>query len=153
MDNENSAIFDDVKALLGNLPKERNQLVPLLWRVAEHQGRISKSAMEAVAALLDVPVADVFGVASFYTLFEDLREDLREGVPAYICSDVMCALKDSQKLKEAAEAAATDRKVMVKESACLGQCDYAPAAWIGGKILREASCEQVQTAVREVPYD
>jgi NADH:ubiquinone oxidoreductase subunit E len=149
MENENSAIYQEVQALLGDLPQHRTQLLPLLWRVAEHQGRISRQAMEAIAVVLNVPVADVFGVASFYTLFEDVGEN----VPVYICTDVMCALAGAEQLKETAEHSAVNRPVAVKESACLGQCDHAPAAWIKGKVFKRATAEEIEAAIKEVRHE
>ena len=149
MDTQNSAVYQVVSALLEDLPRERAQLLPALWRVAESEGYLSQDAMEAVSKILGVPSAEVFGVASFYSLFEG-----EEGrVPVYICTDVMCALQGAQNLKDAAEKSAVNRPIAVKESACLGQCDHAPAAWIGGKVLRRASPDEVKTAVTEVRHD
>ncbi|AUW95227.1 MAG: hypothetical protein C7B44_10470 [Sulfobacillus thermosulfidooxidans] len=138
----------EVAGLLKDLPAERGQLLPALWRVVEHYHALTPALIGAVSEVLGVAYAEVYGVASFYTLFDNI-----EGTtPVHICTDVMCALQGAEELKAWAEQAAAGLPITVKESACLGQCDHAPAAWIGQKILRRATPQVVQEAVKAVHH-
>ena len=147
MGTQDPAVDQEVSRLLHDLPRERGQLLPALWRVVERYQALTPPLMEAVAQALRIPAAEVFGVASFYTLF-DIRADK---TPVYVCTDVLCALQGAQQLQEAGEAAAAGRSVVIKESACLGQCDHAPAVWIKGRVLRRVSAAEMARAVGEVP--
>ncbi len=149
MDTQDSAVYTDVVALLQGLPRDRAQLLPALWRVVEHYQALTPEVIDAVSQSLGVPYAEVYGVASFYTLFDNVTGQ----TPVHICTDVLCALQGAQGLQEAAEAAALGMPVAVRESACLGQCDYAPAAWIGAQIIRRATPEAVAAAVKAVRHE
>ncbi len=145
MDNQNGTIYASVRLLLQDMPHERGQLLPALWRVVEHYREITPELIGAVSEGLSIPYAEVYGVASFYSLLDNPGGKM----PIYVCTDVMCLLQGAEKLKHAAEEAAQDEPVAVRESACLGQCDYAPAAWSGKRVLRRTTAQELVTAVKE----
>lgn len=145
MDNQNETVDSAVKVLLSDLPRERGQLLPALWRVVEQYHEITPDLIRAVSENLGIPYADVYGVASFYSLFDNPGGK----VPVYVCTDVMCMMQGAKDLKHAAESAAQATSVAIRESACLGQCDFAPAAWSGTRVLRRARVEEIVAAVKE----
>lgn len=145
----NASIEQTVADLLHDLPRERGELLPALWRVMEHYQQLGPDVLEAVSQSTGIPYAEVYGVASFYALFENASGK----TPVYVCADVMCALVGAEALKDAAEAAAEGTSVVVRESACLGQCDYAPAVWSGDQLVRHASPEKVARVVKEVAHE
>ncbi len=145
MDSENGTVSDAVKVLLHDIPRERGQLLPALWRVVEQYREITPELIGAVSESLNIPYAEVYGVASFYSLFDNPGGKM----PVYVCTDVMCMLQGSENLKHAAESAAENGPVTIRESACLGQCDYAPAAWSGARVLRRATPEEIVSVVKE----
>ncbi len=130
---------DQIRTLLETMPKERASLLPALWAVADEMGWIDEERTKAIAEVLNLPVADVFGVASFYALLP--TEPAR---PVRVCDDVMCRLKGSDALiaelrREGIEALA---------SPCLGRCDQAPAALIGKDPLVHADASNIRATVR-----
>ncbi len=149
MDTQDLAINTEVAALLQGMPRDRSQLLPALWRVVDRYQELTPGVIDAVSQSLNIPYAEVYGVASFYTLFDNAPGK----VPVHICTDVMCALQGAGSLQEAAEDAALGRPVAVRESACLGQCDHAPAAWIGSQVMRRATPEAVRAAVKAVGHE
>ncbi len=149
MDMQHSAIETAIAARLHDLPRVRGQLLPALWRVMEDYHQLTPELLEAVSQCMGIPYAEVYGVASFYALFENPSGY----APVYVCTDVMCALQGAESLKERAEAASLGARVAVHESACLGQCDYAPAIWTGSKVLRRATAEDVSAAVEAMAHE
>lgn len=145
MDTVNSDKVLEIREVLKAIPRQRGQLLPALWRVMDNYREISPEAIEAVSETLGVPYAEVHGVASFYSLFDNAGGHK----PVYICSDVMCALNGSQDLIDAARAVAQNYSASVKPSACLGQCDHAPAIFVGDAIWRQATVENVVAVVRD----
>lgn len=145
MDTVNSAKVVEIREVLKALPHQRGQLLPALWDVMDIYREISPEAIEAISQTLGVPYAEVHGVASFYSLFDNAGGNK----PVYICSDVMCALNGSQDLISAARIAAQNSSVSVKPSACLGQCDHAPTMLAENTIWPQATVEDVVTMVRD----
>ncbi|PSR22356.1 MAG: hypothetical protein C7B45_07005 [Sulfobacillus acidophilus] len=144
MDLDKAALSRRVQELLSDIPRERQQLLPALWRVFEEYWHLSPEMIDAIAQTLDIPYADVYGVASFYALFAN--PDNKK--PIYICTDVMCALYGSEDLLKAGEDLANDAGVRVKEAPCLGHCDGAPALFDGRQTIRHASPKVLAQIIR-----
>lgn len=144
MDGDKSPVAARVAELLADLPKERQQLLPALWRVFDEYWRIGPEMIQAVSDVLDIPYAEVYGVASFYALFDN-PEGRR---PLYVCTDVMCALRGGERLLTAGESLAEGAAVVVKEAPCLGHCDGAPAFFDGQRTVRNATESSLAQAIR-----
>src|SRR5438105_6477305 len=72
----------------GHASRERRHLLlPVLHAIQSRVGWLSKGALDYVARRLELPPADIFGVASFYHWFS-LEE--RPPVIAHVCDDVSC---------------------------------------------------------------
>ena len=66
-----------------------------------------------------VPEADVYGVATFYSLLAEPDAGIR------VCQGLTCQLSDSQGLMS--DLVANGKKAVF--ASCLGRCDHAPASW------------------------
>lgn len=126
-----------VAQLVKDLPKERSSLLPALWAVVDHLGWIDEERTEAVAAALRQPVAEVYGVASFYALLPTQPKD-----PVRVCDDLLCRLKGSQDLISKLNG----RGIEAVAWPCLGRCDQAPAVLKGANPIVEATVDKVQAA-------
>ena len=109
----------------------RHLLLPVLHAVQRGVGWISEGAVNHVAERLVVAPAEVYGVASFYSLFSTRP---RAGTVVHVCDDVACIPHDAEALCAAAEAAfgapGGDGAVTWQRSPCLGLCERAPAAFV-----------------------
>ncbi len=81
----------------------------------QRRGGLAEGASARVAAETGVPEADVYGVATFYTLLS------KPGVPR-VCKGLSCQLAGSSDLLLRLEADGTPHEAV----SCLGQCDRAP---------------------------
>ncbi len=144
--NTGAPLLGKIAAVVGDLPKDRSQLLPTLWRLADHFGYLSPSLLDAMSEVMQIPYAEIYGVASFYAL---LPWDPGESVTVHVCTDVMCSLKNASELP----AAFQDREgVIVKESPCLGQCDHAPAALVGSRVVRNATQRKLTAEIGEMRH-
>ncbi len=131
---------EDLKPLLSTLarlaPEGRAALLPALHAAQAMYGYISERVAQAVAQALGVPLADVYGVIEFYSMFYDRpvgRSILR------ICTDAACQLRGSEKaLDEACQRygvvegqMSADGEWTVERAPCLGLCNRAPAVNLG----------------------
>lgn len=144
METDKNAVAERVSRLLETVPKDRGQLLPALWRVFEEYQRIGPEMIEAVSNAMNIPYAEVFGVASFYALFDNAAGHR----PIYVCTDVLCALKGSEDLLAVGEDAAQGAAVALKESPCLGHCDGAPAMFDGHRTVRNATRASLMAMIR-----
>jgi NADH-quinone oxidoreductase subunit F len=96
----------------------RHLLLPALHALHDATGTISPGGVAYLSRRLTVPPADVYGVATFYALFD---VDGDGGPRAHVCDDIACPRDEVDALLNA------DRNVAVDRSPCLGQCDRGPA--------------------------
>jgi len=106
----------------------RHLLLPVLHRLQRQIGWISNGAASYLSEVLQIPVADVFGVATFYDLLSTEQPGHALDV-AYVCEDIACLMARPEQLVGPEE---VDSRV-VKSSACLGQCERPQAVFVQGR--------------------
>ncbi len=112
-------------------PHGRAGLLPCLQEVQEITGWLGPELCQEIANGLRIPLADVYGVVSFYSLLYD-RPVGR--VIIRVCDDVPCYLNGSKKVLAALEErlgihageTTPDGRVTLEVHPCLGRCDRAP---------------------------
>ncbi|MFN8057799.1 MAG: NAD(P)H-dependent oxidoreductase subunit E [Vicinamibacterales bacterium] len=112
----------------------RHLLLPVLHACQSRIGWVSEGAINHLCERLQLPPADVYGVASFYAL---LALEPSPPTVVHVCDDIACRGRGGQALCDALERAwgpagepALDRRATWQRSPCLGQCDRAPAALV-----------------------
>ncbi|HEV7872799.1 MAG TPA: NADH-quinone oxidoreductase subunit NuoE [Enterovirga sp.] len=115
--------------------RQASAVIPLLWHAQKQAGGwLPQKAIEATAALLDMPVIRVMEVATFYTMFN------LEPVGRYfvqLCGTVPCHLKGALDLKQVLLDRVGDQRHVTAdgnfswlEVECLGACCNAPMVQI-----------------------
>ena len=159
---EKDAVERAERGLTAGAELRREHLLPLLQGVQRERGWLSRGALAYVADRLGLPFPDVWGVATFYAL---LRLEPPTGVAVHVCDDVPCRLRGAEALLAELEgrygpprrftgrvhgaegAAPSERAAIDWETVpCLGQCDGAPVAVVGGKVLRGCAAEAITRA-------
>jgi NADH-quinone oxidoreductase subunit F len=137
----NKAAFEKIVA---KYPVKRSALIPTLHLVQAQEGYLSREALEHVAALLDLSVAQVHDTASFYAMFRFKPEGRTQ---IGVCVTLSCALGGSEELLDSTcrklgiEPGGTtaDGRFTVKPVECLAACGGAPAVQVDGEWLEHAS--------------
>jgi NADH-quinone oxidoreductase subunit F len=117
------------------IPLSRTGLLPALHAAQKAYGWLSEPVVAEVAKALHVPLADVYGVIEFYTLFYNKPVGKRI---IRVCTDQACGLKDGEALlqhlcsKHGLQPGQTtpDGSLTIEASPCLGLCEQAPAALV-----------------------
>ncbi len=102
----------------------RHLLLPLLHAVRDAVGHLSEGGVNEIAEALQVPPAEVFGVASFYELFT--FEPAGAADVVHVCDDTACRISGALGLIDELRADGT----VVHASPCLGLCEQAPAVFV-----------------------
>lgn len=131
------------------------QLIPLLQEIQRREGYVSPAAMVELAGALEMPVARVYGVATFYNQFRfaPLGKHLIE-----VCRGTACHVKQSltllqhlqRKLKLRPDGNSADGRFTVLTVACLGTCSIAPAIKLDGEFYGELTAERLDALLEAV---
>ena len=105
----------------------RTLLLPVLHALRDEVGYISEGAVQEISEQLEVPRADIYGVASFYAL---LPTEQQPASTVHVCVDMACRFAGGEQLLEEVRSEVDAAEVAVHESPCLGQCENAPAVYM-----------------------
>jgi NADH-quinone oxidoreductase subunit F len=120
----------------GVLPGSRSHLLEVLHEAQDiFGGWLPRPAVERIAAALDIPQAEVYGVTEFYDLFH--TEPVGRKV-IRVCQDAPCAVAGADALLAGLcrhlgvqpGETTPDGRYTVEPARCLGLCDRAPAALV-----------------------
>jgi NADH-quinone oxidoreductase subunit F len=143
---------------------QRHLLLPVLHAVQKRMGWLSQGAMNYAALRLDVPPAEVYGVASFYGMFS-LQP--RPAAVAHVCDDIACMTRGSEELCDELENRlgpagvpyAGGRATWLRSN-CLGLCERAPAVVVTRageraqeRVLAPANPDRVQSLIKDAVND
>ena len=105
----------------------RTLLLPVLHALRDEVGHISEGAVQEISERMEVPRADIYGVASFYAL---LPTEPQPPKTVHVCVDMACRFAGGERLLGEVRSEVDADEVAVHESPCLGQCENAPAVYI-----------------------
>lgn len=131
----------EVEKHLVKYPDKRSAVMPLLWMVQEKYGWLSNGAMQLVADTLELTFAQVYGVATFYTMYlkDDRARNLVEVCTCFACGE--CGGRElyqygCESLAVNEHGVSADGQIHLREAECLGACDTAVVVQINNRPLR-----------------
>lgn len=125
---------------------QQGSLIPILHETQELFGYIPEEAQKKISEGLNVPMAEIFGVATFYSRF---TLSPRGQHTISVCLGTACYVKNSkgvldrlsEELKVAPGGTTEDGKFTLEPTRCLGCCGLAPVMTIDedvyGKLVPE----------------
>jgi formate dehydrogenase len=143
-----------VGELLGPRPDDgypRELLIEYLHKVNDAHGCLHDHHLVALAKLMNIPMAEVFEVATFYHHFEVVRGgDAAPGLTVRVCDSLACQLAGARDLLARLPAllgAAGRDDVRVIPAPCIGRCEQAPAVAVHQRAVPLATADKVLAAV------
>ena len=130
-------------------------LIMVLHRVQEHFGYIPRETAFEVAELLDIPVAKIYGVITFYHLFR-LTKPGRNQIA--VCMGTACYLKGGEDLILELErllgvginTVTDDGEFSVEAVRCIGCCGLAPVMTINGEVFGNVKNAQLKKIIDQI---
>jgi NADH-quinone oxidoreductase subunit E len=148
MSNEEAAIKEKIRALLGGVGSKRENLIPILQKIQEELGYLPPYVMLEVARFLDIPEIDVYSVVTFYNQFRLIppgKHSIR------VCMGTACHVKGGhitlaawqRRLKIGPGETSPDREFDLDTVACVGCCAMAPVTVVDKKVEAKANPTRV----------
>jgi len=143
-----------LEELKTKFPTTKSLTLPVLWMIQEEHGWISPEAMKYVAELLHLPVPHVYGVVTFYTMFNT------KPVGKYhlqVCTNISCQLLGGEKISEHVckklniklGETTPDQRFTVTEVECLGSCGTAPMMQVNDRYYENLTVEKIDALLEE----
>jgi NADH-quinone oxidoreductase E subunit len=138
-----AAALAEYQTLLERYPTRRAALMPTLWLAQREFGWLSLPVMEYVAELMELPLAWVASVASFYTMY---WKEPKGRWHVQVCRNLSCALRGAEDILRALEARlgirggqrTADGRFSLEEVECLASCGTAPCLQVNNEEYHES---------------
>ncbi|MDN5334676.1 MAG: hypothetical protein PWP59_1938 [Sphaerochaeta sp.] len=149
MSDINKVTFSpELVAFIKEWKTKQGNLIMVLHKVQQEQGYISREAADTVAELLDVPLATIWGVITFYHFFK-LTKPGKHNIQ--VCMGTACYLKGGQalieeldnQLKLSVGEVTDDGNFSLEAVRCVGCCGLAPVMTVGGEVFGKVTKDQV----------
>jgi NADH:ubiquinone oxidoreductase subunit F (NADH-binding)/NADH:ubiquinone oxidoreductase subunit E len=146
------ASLQEVRKLIGLKPPDghrRDLLIEHLHKLNDAYRCLRDRHLVALAKEMNIPMAEVYEVATFYHHFEVVRgDDKAPGLTVRVCDGLACELAGAQDLLSRLPALLGNNDVRVLAAPCIGRCEQAPAVLVHQYPVPLATPEAVFEALK-----
>ncbi len=143
------AVRPRIEEALERYPNRRSAILPVLWIAQREWGWLPPDVLRLVARTLELPEPEVFGVASFYTMF-NLKPVGRHHLQ--VCMTLSCSLVGADRLFQHLSRrlgighgeTSADGRFTLRRVECLAACGNGPCLQVN-----EAYYENVDEAAAD----
>jgi NADH-quinone oxidoreductase subunit E len=141
-----------IKELADKYGRNRESLLPILQGVVERENYLSEYSLVEIAREIDLPAAEVYGTATFYS-FMEVKPMGRFVIR--ICKTITCSMKGKNQvvfaiqdmLKIKVGETTPDGRFSLLQTNCLGLCHKAPAMLINHTPFTDLTPEKVRDII------
>lgn len=146
--------IEKIKVICAEFNNEQGELINVLHKVQHEFGYLPEEVQEIVAEGLNMPVAKVFGVVSFYTFFSMTP---RGKYPISVCLGTACYVRGAEAILEEFKKelhievgeVTADGKFSLNCLRCVGACGLAPVAVIGERTYGRVTADMIKNILKE----
>lgn len=136
---ERAELSPELRAFVDEWKDKPGNLIMVLHRVQEEYGYVPREAAIELAKLLEVPLAKIYGVITFYHYFK-LEKPGRNRIS--VCMGTACYLKGGQDIIQELEnllgigvnSVTDDGEFSIEAVRCVGCCGLAPVMTVNGEV-------------------
>jgi NADH-quinone oxidoreductase subunit E/NADP-reducing hydrogenase subunit HndA len=145
---------DKIKDICKSFNNNPGELINILHKTQGEFGYLPAEVQEVVADYLNMSVAKVYGVVTFYSFFTMLPKGKH---PISVCTGTACYVRGAEKVLEEFKKSlniqvgetSPDGKFSLSCLRCVGACGLAPVAMIGEKVYGRVAPENVKDILKE----
>lgn len=148
---------DKVNKLIDFIEKNKEKkgvLMLVLQEAQELFGYLPKEILELISKNLNIPLSEIYGVATFYSQFSLIPKG--ENVIG-VCLGTACYVKGGQEILRKIEEllgitvgqTTPDEKFSIDATRCLGACGLAPVIMINGKMYGRLTVDGVEEIINQ----
>jgi len=142
-----------LEAILSKFEGESTDLIPVLQDIQDSYNYLPKDELKDVAARLNVPLTQIYSVATFYTMFSLVPKGDHQ---LKVCLGTTCHLKGGQRLVDSLASrlgcevgyTTKDGAFSLETVGCLGSCAQAPVMMIGDKYYARVTVDKVSKILK-----
>ena len=138
----------EMEEILNKYSKQKDSLIAILNEVQEKYGYIPKTCQMEISKYLNMPMAEIYGVITFYSRFTTTPKGKYN---IAVCLGTACFVKGSQsildrlkeRLKISGGETTPDGKFSIDEVRCVGACGLAPVFMVNDEVYGKATVKML----------
>ena len=160
MENEKCAncaqkrLKEETRELLSKHEKRKDGLIKILEEVQAKYGYIPKVSQLEISEYLNMPLAEIYGVITFYSRFS-LKPKGKYNVS--VCLGTACFVKGSKEILAAAKEklgidegeTTADGKFSIDTTRCIGACGLAPVFTVNEEVYGNSTVKKMNEVLDE----
>ena len=143
-----------IKEICASFDNDPQELINVLHKCQEHFGYLPAEIQEVVSMELEVPVAKIYGVVTFYSFFTMTPKGKH---PISICMGTACYVRGAEKVLDEFKKelgikvgeSTKDNKFSLSSLRCVGACGLAPVVLVGDKTYGRVAPDDVKGILKE----
>lgn len=144
----------EVMKITKEFEEVKGGLIPVLHAVQQLYGYLPEEALQIVSEKLNIPMIEIYGVASFYHFFslEPKGEHVIRvclGTACYVKGGQMILKRLSQELNVEVGKTSEDGKFTLEATRCLGACGLSPVMTIDDKVYGKVTIDDIRRILDE----
>ena len=133
----------------------KDNLIQMLNEVQEHYGYVPMHIQKELSEFLNVPMAEIYGVVTFYSRFS-LEPQGKYKIS--VCLGTACFVKGSQKimdrlvdrLKIKEGETTKDGLFTIEQTRCVGACGLAPVFTVNDEVYGHATVKKLDEVIDQL---
>jgi NADH-quinone oxidoreductase subunit E/NADP-reducing hydrogenase subunit HndA len=143
-----------LKEICKSFNNQPGELINVLHKAQTQFGYLPAEVQEIVAQELNIPVAKVYGVVTFYSFFTMIPKGQH---PISICTGTACYVRGAENVVDEFRRilnikvgeTTPDGKFSLSCLRCVGACGLAPVVMVGEKVYGRVSPDGVKNILQE----
>ena len=146
--------FRVLEQFMEQFEDKESALIKVLYEAQHIFGYLSKEVMLFIADKLNVPVAKIYGVVSFYSYF---TTEPKGRCQIMVCMGTACFVRGADKIARQLEhelglkmgETSSDRKFSLDALRCVGACGLAPVVLVNDKVYGKVEADDVTKIIKD----
>ena len=147
-------LIEETREILSKHEKRKDSLIKILEEIQVKYGYIPKVCQLEISEYLNMPLAEIYGVITFYARFS-LKPKGKYNVS--ICLGTACFVKGSKEILEGAKEklgidegeTTSDGKFSLDTTRCIGACGLAPVFTVNEEVYGKATVKKMNEVLDE----
>ena len=142
----------ETEELLSKYEKKEDNLIKILEEIQVKYGYIPKVCAYVISTYLEIPLAQIYGVITFYSRFT-LKPKGKHHIA--VCLGTACFVKGSEKILDRAKErlgidigeTTKDGKFSLEATRCVGACGLAPVFTVNNEVYGKATVKMLDEVI------
>ncbi len=147
-------IIKETDEILSKFTNSKDNLIIILEEVQKKYGYIPQVAQVEISEYLNIPVAEIYGVVTFYSRFTTKPKGKYN---VSVCLGTACFVKGSKEILERAKQklgidegeTSKDGKFSLDSTRCVGACGLAPVFTVNNEVYGKATVKKLDEVIDE----